>query len=223
MKELDKNHFFRFEAEIVDSKTLDHLENIYEYDLVIKRSYEVEKKDNLKDTLIEIKKMLIGDYEYNSIQKQILRRILIDTKSTTLLSKKGRGIKTIATAIAAFFYLEYGKKSLFVTNEKNISNLIQRYFHVISPEENINEDVPFTFIDNVPYESKSVFFKFSNDLKEVHDIIDELKLEENILIVPQSQGRAFNRSMQLSEKRAFLQNLKDGKESIAEKDLLAFL
>ena len=64
----------------------------------------------VKDTLIfqEIKKELISDFDYNSIQKKILASIFKDKKATLAIIEKGRGIKTIIETIKKY-YLYKGK------------------------------------------------------------------------------------------------------------------
>ena len=64
----------------------------------------------VKDALIfqEIKKELISDFDYNSIQKKVLASIFKDKKATLAIIEKGRGIKTIIETIKKY-YLYKGK------------------------------------------------------------------------------------------------------------------
>ena len=64
----------------------------------------------VKDALIfqEIKKELISDFDYNSIQKKVLASIFKDKKATLAVMEKGRGIKTIIETIKKY-YLYKGK------------------------------------------------------------------------------------------------------------------
>ena len=64
----------------------------------------------VKDALIfqEIKKELISDFDYNSIQKKVLASIFKDKKATLAVMKKGRGIRTIIETIKKY-YLYKGK------------------------------------------------------------------------------------------------------------------
>ena len=69
----------------------------------------------MKDALIfqEIKKELISDFDYNSIQKKVLASIFKDKKATLAVMEKGRGIKTIKK-----YYLYKGKTISINDNSK---------------------------------------------------------------------------------------------------------
>ena len=64
----------------------------------------------VKDALIfqEIKKELISDFDYNSIQKKVLASIFKYKKATFAVMEKGRGIRTIIETIKKY-YLYKGK------------------------------------------------------------------------------------------------------------------
>lgn len=73
----------------------------------------------VKDALIfqEIKKELISDFDYNSIQKKVLASIFKDKKATLAIIEKGRGIKTIIETIKKY-YLYKGKTISINDNSK---------------------------------------------------------------------------------------------------------
>ena len=106
------------------AKILTILKNEFNYEFTIKIKKKYLKTENinlhieidiikdsglksfpLKDALIfkEIKNLLIGNFEYNSIQKKVLASIFKDKKPTLAIMNKGRGISTIIDTIKNYY------------------------------------------------------------------------------------------------------------------------
>ena len=118
------------------AKILTFLKNEFNYEFSIKIKKKYLKTENinlhieidvikdsglksfpLKDALIfkEIKKLLIGNFEYNSIQKKVLASIFKDKKPTLAIMDKGRGISTIIDTIKNYY--SYKNKIVSINDE----------------------------------------------------------------------------------------------------------
>ena len=117
------------------AKILTILKNKFNYDFSVKIKKKYLKSENinlhleidiikdnglksfpLKDALIfkEIKKLLIGNFEYNSIQKKVLASIFKEKKPTLAIMDKGRGISTIINTIKSYY--EYKNKIVSIND-----------------------------------------------------------------------------------------------------------
>ena len=117
------------------AKILTILKNKFNYDFSVKIKKKYLKTENinlhleidiikdsglksfpLKDALIfkEIKKLLIGNFEYNSIQKKVLASIFKDKNPTLAIMDKGRGISTIINTIKCYY--EYKNKIVSIND-----------------------------------------------------------------------------------------------------------
>ena len=118
------------------AKILTFLKNEFNYEFSIKIKKKYLKTENinlhieidvikdsglksfpLKDALIfkEIKKLLIGNFEYNSVQKKVLASIFKDKKPTLAIMDKGRGISTIIDTIKNYY--SYKNKIVSINDE----------------------------------------------------------------------------------------------------------
>ena len=119
------------------AKILTILKNRFNYEFTIKIKKKYLKSENinlhleidvikdsglksfpLKDALIfkEIKNLLIGNFEYNSIQKKVLASIFKDKKKTLVVMDRKRGATTIIDTIKC--YCKYRNLSFSINNEK---------------------------------------------------------------------------------------------------------
>ena len=117
------------------AKILTILKNKFNYEFSVKIKKKYLKSENinlhleidvikdrglksfpLKDALIfkEIKKLLIGNFEYNSIQKKVLASIFKEKKPTLAIMDKGRGISTIINTIKSYY--EYKNKIVSIND-----------------------------------------------------------------------------------------------------------
>ncbi len=105
---------YKFLCEVNEIEETDENFNIY---IDIFRDYSFESY-KLKDGAIfkEIKENLIGNFDYNSYQKNILSSIFIEEKNVLTLYKENRGVGTIIKTIG-LYYKTIGKKALLITKE----------------------------------------------------------------------------------------------------------
>lgn len=224
LKEMSKNYFFNFKAEVIDCK--DNGEGLFEISLLIDRSFSVDGSND-KSTFWNIKRMLIGDNEYNKMQKSVLQRIVLNKESVNLLSKRGRGIKTIALSVAIYFYSQNKKKSLFISKREYLPKMFDKYFILAKDANNIDENVPFVFLDDVDMNCDKLSLHFhqseSKD-KSKEYIKDEIPQFSNLEIVPKdTKGNVFNRSLKIELKKYMVDQLKSGQPCLAERDILVLL
>ena len=143
----------------------------YEFSVKIKKKYLKNENINLhleinvvkdaglksfplKDALIfkEIKNLLIGDFEYNSIQKKVLASIFKDKKPTLAIMDKGRGISTIVETIKN--YCVYKNITVSINNGYKKADF-------------------YIFIFN---------FKYDIDLEGVFEILDKIKSDNILIV-----------------------------------------
>nr|WP_307775013.1 single-stranded-DNA-specific exonuclease RecJ [uncultured Cetobacterium sp.] len=120
LKKLKENYGYQFDVKIVKIEKKD--EN---FNVVI----EIEKKNDFRtlsfDTggiFRDIKNFLLGDLEYNTIQKSTLRSIFKIKEKTHVVMERGRGIGTILKTIGLYNQV-IGKKVLLVSPGKEIGKL----------------------------------------------------------------------------------------------------
>ncbi len=227
LKELNKNFHFRFKAKVEKIKKI---EDIYEIKIEISKCYEIrnQDKENKKALVNEIKNLLIGSSEYNSIQKNVLRKIIFEDKNILLVSKRGRGIKTLALSIAMYYYALTNRKSLYITSIKNIPEIIKEYFEVLESIKDINyENYPFAFFDDIKNENCSIknlyFTENSIDDQSREIIIDNINLPTNLDIVDEENEETYTRELNLVVKKSFIEDLRSGKKIKAKREIIALL
>ena len=131
----------------------------------------------VKDALIfqEIKKELISDFDYNSIQKKVLASIFKDKKATLAIIEKGRGIKTIIETIKKY-YLYKGKTISINDNSKKADFYIFTFDFVNEVKlENIMQTLEKINSNNILIISNKEF-----ELSNFNVIKDEYTVAKNI-------------------------------------------
>ena len=131
----------------------------------------------VKDALIfqEIKKELISDFDYNSIQKKVLASIFKDKKATLTIIEKGRGIKTIIETIKKY-YLYKGKTISINDNSKKADFYIFTFdFENEVKLENIMQTLEKINSNNILIISNKEF-----ELSNFNIIKDEYTVAKNI-------------------------------------------
>lgn len=217
LNQLKRNYFYNFKIEVISSF---RMEDQYASEILIDKSYSIDSSVSMKEQMIEIKKILIGNFEYNEMQKRVLRKMLIDKKSVDLYSQRGRGIKTLATAVAMYVYAKSGRKSLFVTEREDID--IPEIFE-ISKRDDIG--YPFRYIDNTEHKREGFYLNFYDKYRKVEDAIeDRVEINKNLKIVSKRERKkAYNRGMKIEHKKIMIDRLNSNEEVIAERDFLVFL
>ena len=205
----------------------------YEFSVKIKKKYlkteninlhlEIDIiKDNglksflLKDALIfkEIKKLLIGNFEYNSIQKKVLASIFKDKKKTLAIIDRKRGATTIIDTIK--FYCKYRNLKLSINNEKEKAD-----FYIF---EN------FTEIEKINFLLTNNILIISNKNVEVNNfnkIIDDYSIPKNIEYIDYSDISILKRNNNLyypfltdEEKNNMLELIRENKVVFSTREII---
>ena len=131
----------------------------------------------VKDALIfqEIKKELISNFDYNSIQKKVLASIFKDKKATLAVMEKGRGIRTIIETIKKYYL--YKGKSISIND---ISNKADFYIFTFGFESEINLGDVIQTIDKINSNNILVISNKEFELSKFNIIKDEYIIAKNI-------------------------------------------
>ena len=178
-------------VENIDSnlaKILTILKNKFNYEFSIKIKKKYLKSENmnlhleidvikdsglksfpLKDALIfkEIKNLLIGNFEYNSIQKKVLASIFKEKKKTLAIMDRKRGATTIVDTIK--YYCKYRNLRLSINNEKEKAD-----FYIF---ENFDETEK---INSLSTENIIVISNKNIEINNFNKILDNYSTPKNI-------------------------------------------
>ncbi len=207
--ELKKNYNYNFKVTIKDIILKDENYNIH---LIIDRDYDFTSYSLKQGELFkDIKNFLIGDFNYNSIQKKCLASIFKENKNTLLLCEKGRGINTIIQTIG-LYYKSLEKRALYITNQ--VPN--RKTLNSIELSDEFKEGYDFYIIDK-DIDFKLLFNKkvliISNTNKEIegfNTVIDNYIVPNNIIIKSSDlleEKNIFTKSLPLNIKKEILNNL----------------
>ena len=131
----------------------------------------------MKDALIfqEIKKELISDFDYNSIQKKVLASIFKDKKATLAVMKKGRGIRTIIETIKKYYL--YKGKTISINDSSNKADFYIFTFDFVNEVklENVMQTLEKINSNNILIISNKEF-----ELSKFNIIKDEYTIAKNI-------------------------------------------
>lgn len=138
----------------------------------------------VKEALIfqEIKKELISNFDYNSIQKKVLASIFKDKKATLVVMEKGRGIRTIIETIKKY-YLYKGKTISINDSSKKADFYIFTFdFKHEVDLENVMQTIGKYNSNNVLIITNKEF-----ELPKFNTIKDEYTVAKNIEYLPYSE------------------------------------
>ncbi|MEG0069938.1 single-stranded-DNA-specific exonuclease RecJ [Cetobacterium sp.] len=158
----------------------------------------------------EIKKFLIGDLEYNTIQKKVLKSIFKDKKHTIVKIGKNRGLKTILKTIELFFKV-MNKKVLIVKDDIIWSEGYDFYIYMGDKFERETEEynLVITGID---------LFK-----EGYVNIDDRYEISSNIELVQENElfkyERIYSRKISEKDKLDVIKKVKTGEKIFATEDI----
>lgn len=229
------------------SYILNNLKTMYNYDFTVSikdivltdENYNVhiviDKKYDFKSYSIktgelftQIKKFLIGNFNYNNFQKSILATIFKEQRNCIGIYEKGRGINTIIQTIG-LFYKNIGKKVLCISHEslpkKTLScvNLSSHYeegydFYIwLNPESIENTSVPTLILTD----------KVQNFSDNYILIKDSFSIPKNLVISDienlMDKEIFFTKHLPTVEKEKIIQNLKNITTLYTTYDILPYL
>ena len=131
----------------------------------------------VKDALIfqEIKKELISDFDYNSIQKKVLASIFKDKKATLAIIEKGRGIKTIIETIKKYYL--YKGKTISINDNSNKADF---YIFTFDFENEVKLEKIMQTLEKINSNNILVISNKEFELSKFNIIKDEYTIAKNI-------------------------------------------
>lgn len=234
LKFLYDNYNFKFHIEIISA---DKTTSNFNITAVIKRTYEFKTLSfNAPSIFKDIKEFLICGFDYNAMQKLVLKSLVHEKSDTLLISKKGRGVKTVVLTLAIYLWHKNGHKSLFVSDDTITDSLMCFYFEIIKPIKvgNISK-YPFAVFYNVTPQKKNpnINFIFSEEDISVdgfNKIIDPLIIPETLNIIAYenydidtNNTDFFHPFLPKDEKIRFSGKIQNKEPLSATKEILSFL
>ena len=211
------------------AKFLNDLSKNFNYKFSVKLKQKIIKTENLnlhieifKDDnfdsyaikenqlFIDIKKHLLGEFNYNSIQKKVLSSIFKDKKKTLAIIEDGRGINTIIKTISTYFE----QKKLKLSINESLENSDFYIFHNFESIEKI---------EKIKSDNILIISEENIDLNGFKKIIDEYELPKNLKLISYSElsiiKNAYHYFLTDERKKELLNDLEKGIELFATEDI----
>jgi single-stranded-DNA-specific exonuclease len=231
LKRLKYSYNFNFKTEI--KEVIKKTEN-YNIHLTIERDYSFSTLAYKKHEIFrEIKNFILGDLNYNSIQKQILSSVFKEERKTLAITDPGRGIGAVIETISIYNSL-VSKNTLIVT-EGHIPEKLKNYAQV--SDKYIGGYDYYIFISVKPgdevmdlQENILVISQTDISLDGFNKIKDNYSVPQNIKILPEHQlvklydikKIFYTKKLPYKERIEIFNNLKNYSEIFSTKDILAF-
>ena len=174
------------------------------------------KSTAIKDNLIfrDIKKHLIGNFNYNSIQSKVLANIFKNHKKTVAVMEYGRGVSTLIDTVK--IYCEYTNKKIFISCASEFPTEDYDFYIFINPTD-------FSKISEIKSENILVISNKDIEINDFEKIIDSYVIPENILIFnhtqPDDKRVCINKFTPSDLKIEILNNLEKYAEIYATEDV----
>lgn len=223
--QMRKNYGYNFKITIKDIILKDENYNVH---LVIDRDYEFVSYSLTQGELFkDIKNFLLGDFNYNSIQKNILASVFKEKKNTLAIVEKGRGVNTVIQTIG-LYYKSMGEKTLLITdeipNKKTLScvdiaeDFQEGYsFYIVAKE------IDFSLLQN----KKSLIISSKEiEVEGFNKIVDNYVIPSNIVFMEEnllSKKDIFSNILPISSRKNILLTLNKYSILYCSKDILLYL
>lgn len=231
LKRLKYSYNFNFKVEI--KEVVKKPEN-YNIHIVIDRDYSFSTLAYKKNKIFqEIKTFILGDFNYNNIQKKILSSVFREGKRTLAITDPGRGIGAVMETICIYNFLS-GKSTLVITKNhlpekfKNYAHISDRYI----PEYDyyIYIDIKPEYENHLSQENILVISQKDISLDGFNQIRDHYSVPQNINILQESklieiydiQKSFYTKKLPYKERMEIFNNIKNFNKIFATKDILAF-
>lgn len=223
--ELRKNYGYNFKVSIKDIILKDENYNIH---IVIDRDYEFVSYSLKQGELFrDIKNFLLGDFNYNSIQKTVLASVFKEKKNTLAIVEKGRGVNTIIQTIG-LYYKSMGEKVLLVTDTVPS----KRTLSCVDVADEFQEGYSYYIVDKKmdfsPFSDKNslVFSNENIEIEGFNKIVDNYTLPENIVFVDEellTKRDIFSNILPISMRKEILASLNKYSVLYCNRDILLYL
>ena len=223
--ELRKNYGYNFKVSIKDIILKDENYNVH---IVIDRDYEFISYSLKQGELFrDIKNFLLGDFNYNSIQKTVLASVFKEKKNTLAIVEKGRGVNTIIQTIG-LYYKSMGEKVLLVTDTVPS----KRTLSCVDVADEFQEGYSYYIVDKKmdfsPFSDKNslVFSNENIEIEGFNKIVDNYTLPENIVFVDEellTKRDLFSNILPISMRKEILASLDKYSVLYCNRDILLYL
>ena len=223
--ELRKNYGYNFKVSIKDIILKDENYNVH---IVIDRDYEFVSYSLKQGELFrDIKNFLLGDFNYNSIQKTVLASVFKEKKNTLAIVEKGRGVNTIIQTIG-LYYKSMGEKVLLVTDTVPS----KRTLSCVDVADEFQEGYSYYIVDKKmdfsPFSDKNslVFSNENIEIEGFNNIVDNYTLPENIVFVDEellTKRDIFSNILPISMRKEILASLDKYSVLYCNRDILLYL
>ena len=223
--ELRKNYGYNFKVSIKDIILKDENYNVH---IVIDRDYEFVSYSLKQGELFrDIKNFLLGDFNYNSIQKTVLASVFKEKKNTLAIVEKGRGLNTIIQTIG-LYYKSMGEKVLLVTDTVPS----KRTLSCVDVADEFQEGYSYYIVDKKmdfsPFSDKNslVFSNENIEIEGFNKIVDNYTLPENIVFVDEellTKRDIFSNIFPISMRKEILASLNKYSVLYCNRDILLYL
>lgn len=211
LKKLNDYYGYKFNVEIDKIIRKDENYNVHIW---------IDKDDEFKTLSFEtgkifkeIKEFLIGDLEYNSLQKKVLKTIFKDKKNVVVSCKPGRGMDTVAKTIE-IYYKMLGKKVLIVKEGERREEGYD--FYIYMGNEVLEASNYNLFItNNKIYCDTSEYIEDDYKIPSNVEVVDadELEYHENI----------FSIMLPLKDKKRIIESINKGEKIFTSEDIKIIL
>lgn len=223
--ELRKNYGYNFKVSIKDIILKDENYNVH---IVIDRDYEFVSYSLKQGELFrDIKNFLLGNFNYNSIQKTVLASVFKEKKNTLAIVEKGRGVNTIIQTIG-LYYKSMGEKVLLVTDTVPS----KRTLSCVDVADEFQEGYSYYIVDKKmdfsPFSDKNslVFSNENIEIEGFNKIVDNYTLPENIVFVDEellTKRDIFSNVLPISMRKEILASLNKYSVLYCNRDILLYL
>lgn len=223
--EMRKNYGYNFKVSIKDIILKEENYNVH---LIIDRDYEFVSYSLKQGELFrDIKNFLLGDFNYNSIQKNILASVFKEKKNTLAVVEKGRGINTVIQTIG-LYYKSFGEKVLLITDEVPCKKTLS----CVDIADNFQEGYSFYIVDkkidfSILKNKKSLIFSSENiEIEGFNKIVDNYSIPENIIFMEEgliSKKNIFSNILPITTRKNILASLNKYSVLYCSRDILLYL
>lgn len=211
LKKLNDYYGYKFNVEIDKIIRKDENYNVHIW---------IDKDDEFKTLSFEtgkifkeIKEFLIGDLEYNSLQKKVLKTIFKDKKNVVVSCKPRRGMDTVVKTIE-IYYKMLGKKVLIVKEGERREEGYD--FYIYMGNEVLEASNYNLFItNNKIYCDTSEYIEDDYKIPSNVEVVDadELEYHENI----------FSIMLPLKDKKRIIESINKGEKIFTSEDIKIIL
>lgn len=232
---LHKFYSYKFYAIVSNiHATEDH----YQLSLKIYRNYDIASFSSQDAKVFsDIKEFLIGDFDYNSLQKKALNILFRKKQNVAITAKNNLGINTIALTMAIYHYLQSDTKSFYATNDaQKFKNTVYSYYFDFEKTDT-QSSYSFYYFDNVkpfdiPKNSTALLYSKQNlntpdfiSLEDSSKLSQFIKLLDNMSIFDKNKYpfEIFSNYLPRKDRLIYLKKIKNNENLYATSDIFVLL